>query len=233
MVEIGRPLRGRDRLLALMDVGALLCRPREPRVRRVPAPATVRDAWSARRRDPVRARPKFEGSFRQRRGQVMAVLRDGPARVPTLDREALASLVADGLATVARGDRPPPLTAALFPRWLEICGKRRSQPTRESGQASRKLRRRSWPESVRIDSGWNCTPSIGRSRWRRPITRPSSVSAVTSRHVGHRVALDDQRVVAGRGERGGQAGEHAAAVVADLRGLAVHHVLAPARPSPP
>ena len=34
-------------------------------------------------------------------------------------------------------------------------------------------------------SGWNCTPSIGSSRWRRPITSsrwpgPASVQAVTS-----------------------------------------------------
>src|SRR5262245_946151 len=30
MVEVARPLRGRDRLLALMDLGALVCRPRAP-----------------------------------------------------------------------------------------------------------------------------------------------------------------------------------------------------------
>ena len=36
MVEIGRPLRGRDRLLALMDVGAVLCRPRDPRCAECP-----------------------------------------------------------------------------------------------------------------------------------------------------------------------------------------------------
>jgi A/G-specific adenine glycosylase len=30
MLDVGRPLRGRDRLLALMDVGAVLCRPRSP-----------------------------------------------------------------------------------------------------------------------------------------------------------------------------------------------------------
>ena len=60
---------------------------------------------------------------------------------------------------------------------------------------------RSWPCSVRIDSGWNCTPSIGSSRWRRPITRPSSDSALTSSTSGTRVALDDERVVPGGGER--------------------------------
>ena len=43
-------------------------------------------------------------------------------------------------------------------------------------------------------------------------------------HVGHRVAGDDERVVARRGERVRQPGEHAGVRVADLRRLAVHHV---------
>src|SRR5262249_57479845 len=40
------------------------------------------------------------------------------------------------------------------------------------------------PSRVRIDSGWNCTASMGSSRWRMPMITPSSVSAVTSRHEG-------------------------------------------------
>ena len=39
---------------------------------------------------------------------------------------------------------------------------------------------------------------------------------------GHRRPLDDEAVVAGGLERGGQAGEHARAVVVHQRGLAVH-----------
>ncbi len=49
---------------------------------------------------------------------------------------------------------------------------------------SRKFLRRSWPLEVRIDSGWNCTPSTSYWRWRRPITIPSSVSAVISSMSG-------------------------------------------------
>jgi A/G-specific adenine glycosylase len=99
MVKIGRPLHGRDRLLALMDVGALLCRPRDPRCDE--CPLRRRCATRGVRADESRARQaRFEGSFRQRRGKVMAVLREGPARVADLDAEALASLVADGLAVV-------------------------------------------------------------------------------------------------------------------------------------
>jgi hypothetical protein len=44
---------------------------------------------------------RFEGSFRQRRGLVMARLRGADAvSIDELDAEALASLVADGLAVV-------------------------------------------------------------------------------------------------------------------------------------
>ncbi len=46
---------------------------------------------------------RFEGSFRQRRGVVLARLRDGPAPVDDLDAAALTSLVADGLAVIDTG----------------------------------------------------------------------------------------------------------------------------------
>jgi len=100
LVEVGAPLRGRDRLLALMDVGALVCRPRDPRC----------DACPLRRRCATRGarvdermlrQPRYEGSFRQRRGRVMARLRGGePVEARSLDADALASLVDDGLAVV-------------------------------------------------------------------------------------------------------------------------------------
>ncbi|MFN8024784.1 MAG: A/G-specific adenine glycosylase [Acidimicrobiia bacterium] len=99
MVKVGRPLHGRDRLLALMDVGALLCRPRDPRCGE--CPLRRRCATRGALPDETRSRQaRFEGSFRQRRGRVMAVLREGPARADALDAEALASLVTDGLAVV-------------------------------------------------------------------------------------------------------------------------------------
>lgn len=101
-VRIGRPLRGRDRLLALMDVGALLCRPRDPRCGECP----LRRRCATRGPLPEETRHRqapFAGSFRQRRGEVMARLRDGPAPARELDPDALASLVADGLAVVTRG----------------------------------------------------------------------------------------------------------------------------------
>ncbi len=100
MVEVGAPLRGRDRLLALMDAGAVVCRPREPRCGECPLRrrCATRGAREGERRS---RQPRFEGSFRQRRGRVMARLRAGdPVPRRSLDAEALASLVADGLAAV-------------------------------------------------------------------------------------------------------------------------------------
>ena len=40
------------------------------------------------------------------------------------------------------------------------------------------------PCSVRIASGWNCTPSTGSVLWRTPMISPSSDSAVTRRQSG-------------------------------------------------
>ena len=49
---------------------------------------------------------------------------------------------------------------------------------------SRKFRSIWCPCSEAMLSGWNCTPSMGRSRWRSPMMVPSSSQAVTSRLSG-------------------------------------------------
>src|SRR5439155_23054712 len=65
--EAGRPLVGRNRFLALMDAGALLCRPRQPRCDTCP----LRTGCATGAGEPPAVRPRrhapFEGSFRQRR----------------------------------------------------------------------------------------------------------------------------------------------------------------------
>jgi len=103
MVRVAPSLSGRDRLLALMDVGALLCRPRDPACDRCP----LGDACATRGPLPGETRSRqaaFEGSFRQRRGRVLARLRaGGTVAMAELDGEALSSLVDDGLAAVASG----------------------------------------------------------------------------------------------------------------------------------
>ena len=104
--EAGHPLTGRDRLLALMDVGAVLCRPRLPRCPECPlepgcATAAADDpavfGAPLGRRTPQAA---YEGSFRQRRGRVLALLRAGPHPSADLDPAALTTLIEDGLATL-------------------------------------------------------------------------------------------------------------------------------------
>lgn len=104
--EAGGSLTGRDRLLALMDVGAVLCRPRAPRCPECPLAVGCATAADPALVDSDLGRPRqrqerYEGSFRQRRGRVLAALRTGPAAVALLDGPALESLVADGLAAVA------------------------------------------------------------------------------------------------------------------------------------
>jgi len=105
MLRVGGDLGGRDRLLALMDVGAVLCRLREPRCDECP----LRRQCASRgprpgEHDDRRRQSRFEGSFRQRRGRVLGALRRGAEPVSSLDADALASLVADRLAVVD-GDR--------------------------------------------------------------------------------------------------------------------------------
>jgi A/G-specific adenine glycosylase len=104
--DAGHPLAGRDRLLALMDIGALLCRPRDPRCPECPLEpgcATPSAPDRALFAAPLGRRPRqppYEGSFRQRRGQVLALLRAAPHPAAALDAAALATLVEDGLATL-------------------------------------------------------------------------------------------------------------------------------------
>ena len=98
-VELGAPLRGRDRLLALMDVGALVCRARNPRCD--PCPLRRRCATRGPLADErVTRQGPYPGSFRQRRGRALARLRAGTVPVGELDDAALRSLVVDGLAVV-------------------------------------------------------------------------------------------------------------------------------------
>jgi A/G-specific adenine glycosylase len=100
--QIARPLRGRDRLLALMDLGATVCVSRAPAC--AGCPLHRKCATRGTHEEETRHRQgRYEGSFRQRRGTVMARLRVAPVPAQELDGEALYTLVADGLAEVERG----------------------------------------------------------------------------------------------------------------------------------
>jgi A/G-specific adenine glycosylase len=108
--ELGIGLGPRDRFLAVMDVGATVCVARTPQCDRCPLLAVC--ATRGTHVDETKHRQsRFEGSFRQRRGLVLAQLRVGPVATGELDGEVLASLLDDGLAEVTRGrahlPRPP------------------------------------------------------------------------------------------------------------------------------
>jgi len=100
--ELARGLRGRDRLLALMDLGALVCTARTPTCPGCPlrADCATRGPLAEETRH---RQARYEGSFRQRRGAVLARLRVGAVPTAELDGEALASLLDDGLAEITRG----------------------------------------------------------------------------------------------------------------------------------
>ena len=100
-VDVSAPLTGRDRFLALMDLGALVCTPRAPRCPDCPLHdrCATRGTLAGERRV---AQARYAGSFRQRRGAVLARLREADAPVASLDDDALASLVADRLVEVRR-----------------------------------------------------------------------------------------------------------------------------------
>ena len=101
-IALAAPLHGRDRLLALMDLGAMVCTARAPACDRCPISDGC--ATQGELADETKHRQAaYAGSFRERRGDVLARLRVGPVRTIELDGEALASLLDDGLAEVTRG----------------------------------------------------------------------------------------------------------------------------------
>ena len=97
----------------LMDLGATVCRP-APQCEDCPlGPASRSCRWAADGRagpDPAQGsagvstgQARFEGSLRQARGRVLRALLDGPRPAEEFDPDAVASLVADGLAVAHDG----------------------------------------------------------------------------------------------------------------------------------
>jgi A/G-specific adenine glycosylase len=86
---------------ALMDLGATICLARIPRCGVCPLAADCPSR--GRRYEPLRKQGRFEGSFRQRRAATLRLVAEGGRPLGELDAEAVASLEADGLVTVADG----------------------------------------------------------------------------------------------------------------------------------
>jgi A/G-specific adenine glycosylase len=86
---------------ALMDLGATVCLARVPRCGGCPLAETCPSR--GQRFAPLRKQGPLEGSFRQRRARTLRLVADGPRALVDLDTEAIQSLAADGLVTVAAG----------------------------------------------------------------------------------------------------------------------------------
>jgi A/G-specific adenine glycosylase len=83
---------------ALFDLGATICLARIPRCGECPLAESCPSR--GRRYEPVRKQSRFEGSFRQRRAQVLRAVAAGEQ--PT-DGDALVSLERDGLVVLTDG----------------------------------------------------------------------------------------------------------------------------------
>ena len=102
--------------VAVMELGALVCTARSPDC--AACPVRTRCRWFEAGRPEAQDRPRaqgYEGTDRQARGRILAVLRGADDPVPPSDLEpawlavdqrdrALASLLADGLVVLDSGD---------------------------------------------------------------------------------------------------------------------------------
>jgi A/G-specific adenine glycosylase len=86
---------------ALMDLGATVCLARVPRCGECPLAPVCPSRGS--RHKPARKQGPFEGSFRQRRSQVLRLVAVEPRSLEELDDDAVESLTIDGLVSVSGG----------------------------------------------------------------------------------------------------------------------------------
>ena len=88
-------------LQALFDLGATVCLARLPRCGICPLAGGCPSR--GRRYEPLRKQSRFEGSFRQRRAELLRLVAEEPRPVGELDAEAVAALTRDGLVEHAAG----------------------------------------------------------------------------------------------------------------------------------
>jgi A/G-specific adenine glycosylase len=86
---------------ALMDLGATVCLARIPRCKS--CPLAEHCPSRGRRYEPLRKQGPFEGSFRQRRAEMLRLVAAGKRPLAELDAEAITSLARDGLVVLADG----------------------------------------------------------------------------------------------------------------------------------
>ena len=86
---------GPEALQALFDLGATVCLARVPRCEI--CPLAERCPSRGLRYEPLRKQSRFEGSFRQRRAALLRLVAAAAQPLDELDREAVDSLLRDGL----------------------------------------------------------------------------------------------------------------------------------------
>jgi A/G-specific adenine glycosylase len=86
---------GPEALQALFDLGATVCLARIPRCGA--CPLAERCPSRGRRYEALRRQSRFEGSFRQRRAALLSLIASEARPVEELDRDAVESLLRDGL----------------------------------------------------------------------------------------------------------------------------------------
>jgi A/G-specific adenine glycosylase len=90
---------GPQSLQALFDLGATVCLARVPRCEI--CPLAEHCPSRGRRYEPLRKQSRFEGSFRQRRAALLRLVAAEAQPLDELDRDAVASLLRDGLVEQA------------------------------------------------------------------------------------------------------------------------------------
>ena len=102
-VAIAAPMVGRNRLLALMDIGATICTPRDPLCAQCPLHTSCTTQHPLESESRSRQAP-YKGSLREKRGAILAVLREhGVAPSANFDATAVQSLVHDQLVSQRNG----------------------------------------------------------------------------------------------------------------------------------
>ena len=86
---------------ALMDLGATICLARVPRCGTCPLATGCPSR--GQRFEPLRKQGRFEGSFRQRRAQVLRDVAERPRGVAEFDTRVVSALEQDGLVAVENG----------------------------------------------------------------------------------------------------------------------------------
>jgi A/G-specific adenine glycosylase len=99
--RLTKSMHSRDACLAVMDLGALICTKRSPSCDQCPIARSCA-AKGALVGEVISRQKRYEGSFRQKRGDLLAQLREGPVALSTADTNALESLVKEGFVQINR-----------------------------------------------------------------------------------------------------------------------------------